>query len=204
MEDVDEGFDKVAWRNELESHRQEKDRIFAESDQSPIPVEEREEFDGLEYYAPDTDYRVTATVTVHDDPETKQFNVMHGDGETREYCHVATFSFELHDESLSLNAYRETDQEGPDEDGQYRYFAPFKDETSDEGTYSGGRYLEVYADEPLSDDQEITIDFNIVYTPFCAFNDSFACPLPPTDNWLDVPIEAGEKDYEPPETDDEE
>jgi uncharacterized protein (DUF1684 family) len=197
---TDEEFDRVAWEEELHSHRTEKDRIFAETDQSPIPEDERSAFDGLEYYDPDPQYRVTATVTTHEDAETRTFNVMHG--EAREYRHVATVSFELQDASLDLGAYRELGTDGADQDGQYRYFAPFKDETSGEETYSGGRYLEVYAEDPLSDGQEITIDFNVVYTPFCAFNDSFACPLPPVDNWLDVPIEAGEKDYQPPEDDD--
>lgn len=190
MSNADEAFDESAWRMELESHREEKDRIFSLSDQSPVPEEDREEFDGLEYYEPDPSYRVPATVTVHEEPETVELTVVNGDRE--EYLRVASFSFELGGESQSLSAYRLADGEETDQDGQYRYFAPFQDATTGKDTYDGGRYLEVYTEEPLDDEQEIVLDFNVVYVPFCAFNDAFACPLAPSENWLDVPIEAGE------------
>jgi len=41
----------------------------------------------------------------------------------------------------------------------------------------------------------VKIDFNLAYNPFCAYNDGYSCPLPPGENWLQVPIRAGEKDY---------
>jgi uncharacterized protein (DUF1684 family) len=42
------------------------------------------------------------------------------------------------------------------------------------------------------------LDFNRAYSPVCAFSDAYECPLVPTENWLDVRIEAGEK-YPPRE-----
>lgn len=33
------------------------------------------------------------------------------------------------------------------------------------------------------------------YNPYCAYSPSFSCPLPPRENWLNVTIRAGEKDY---------
>ncbi|MBW7959778.1 MAG: DUF1684 domain-containing protein [Candidatus Promineofilum sp.] len=33
------------------------------------------------------------------------------------------------------------------------------------------------------------------YYPFCAYSPYYSCPLPPRENWLTVPIRAGEKDY---------
>lgn len=33
------------------------------------------------------------------------------------------------------------------------------------------------------------------HNPFCAYNDAYSCPLPPVENWLQVPIRAGERDY---------
>jgi hypothetical protein len=190
MSNADEEFDESAWRTELESHRDEKDRIFSLSDQSPIPEADREEFDGLAYFDPDPSYRTTATVVTHEEPETVELTVVNGEMES--YHRVATFEFELHDESLSLSAFRQVDGADTDEDGQYRYFTPFQDATTGDSTYDGGRYLEVYSEEPLEDGRELVIDFNVVYVPFCAFNDAFACPLAPAENWLDVPIEAGE------------
>ncbi|HRX00242.1 MAG TPA: DUF1684 domain-containing protein [Cyclobacteriaceae bacterium] len=44
----------------------------------------------------------------------------------------------------------------------------------------------------LSDDT-FEVDFNYAYNPYCAHNPTYSCPLPPRENWLDVPIRAGEK-----------
>jgi uncharacterized protein (DUF1684 family) len=39
----------------------------------------------------------------------------------------------------------------------------------------------------------VTIDFNLAYSPFCAYSETFACPLPPEENWLETVVPAGEK-----------
>lgn len=33
------------------------------------------------------------------------------------------------------------------------------------------------------------------YNPWCAYSEFYACPFTPTENWLKVPVCAGEKDY---------
>ena len=71
------------------------------------------------------------------------------------------------------------------------FFLAFADSTSGKDTYGGGRYLNVRQDGKNS----ITIDFNLAYNPYCAYNPDFACPLPPKENVLTIAIEAGEKNY---------
>jgi uncharacterized protein (DUF1684 family) len=44
-------------------------------------------------------------------------------------------------------------------------------------------------------DGRILLDFNTAYNPFCAYSENFSCPLPPAENYLPVPIRAGEKRY---------
>jgi len=39
------------------------------------------------------------------------------------------------------------------------------------------------------------IDLNYAYNPYCAYNPDWSCPLPPAENWLKVPIRAGEKNF---------
>ena len=63
------------------------------------------------------------------------------------------------------------------------------DRTNGDTTYGAGRYL--YAD--LEADDRIVVDFNKAYTPPCAFTPFATCPLPPPENRLGIPIEAGEK-----------
>ena len=67
-------------------------------------------------------------------------------------------------------------------------FIPFKDATNGIETYGGGRYL----DAPL-ENGVLTLDFNLAYSPFCAYFEGWTCPLPPRANYLNVAIRAGEK-----------
>lgn len=176
--------DDESWATRLRENRDEKDRFFGEHRQSPIPPEDREEFEGLDYFDPDASYRVEATVTVHDDPDMVELEVTNGPP-TR-YERVVTFAFDLGGESHELDGFRA----GPEES---TVFVPFRDKTTGQETYEGGRYLELDGVEDLADGDTLALDFNLAYTPFCAYNDAFACPLAPEDNWLETAVEAGER-----------
>ncbi|WP_290810750.1 DUF1684 domain-containing protein [Halovivax sp.] len=178
------------WRRELDAKRAEKDEFFAEHPQSPIPPDEREDFSGLSYFEPDPDYRVSATVTVHDEPDVVRMGTTAG-GEMR-YRRFGTLSFAVPDAAgderdCELGGYR---QEGADEE---TLFVPFRDKTTGQQSYDGGRYMELAADRQLEPGDEIVLDFNLAYTPFCAYSETFDCPLPPEENWLEVAIPAGER-----------
>jgi uncharacterized protein (DUF1684 family) len=175
---------------DLRANREEKDDFFAEHPQSPIPPEHREAFSGMDYFDPDPDYRVAASVAVHDDPEPVPMETTAGN-EVR-YVRVVTFSFDLGDEALELHGYKQQ----PDDDEE-AVFVPFRDKTTGQESYRGGRYLELHPEDDLADGDVVTLDFNLAYTPFCAFSDTFSCPLPPEENWLDREIRAGERDWSP-------
>jgi len=70
-------------------------------------------------------------------------------------------------------------------------FVMFADRTNGNGTYGGGRFLRV----PLPAGGTTRVDFNMAYNPPCAFNDFATCPLPPGQNHLALPVQAGEKVY---------
>ncbi|WP_435067601.1 DUF1684 domain-containing protein [Haloplanus sp. C73] len=173
------------YADRIRENRAEKDRAFAEQRGSPIPPEERDDFDGLSYFDPDPDYRVTATVTVHEDPDPVEMET--SDGRTVRYLRAVTFEFELGDDTHTLCGYRQS----PDDSD---IFVPFRDKTTGQQTYRGGRYMELTPDRELSDGDSVTLDFNLAYTPFCAFSDTFSCPLPPEENWLETTVPAGERD----------
>ena len=69
----------------------------------------------------------------------------------------------------------------------------FTDETNGNQTYSAGRYV------PLTDlgDGTYLIDFNRSYNPYCAYNSSYVCPMPPAHNHLPFAVLAGERSYGP-------
>jgi uncharacterized protein (DUF1684 family) len=180
-----EDFDERAWRDRLTDHREQKDEFFAEHPQSPIPPESRGEFDGLAYYDLNLDYRVVARFSRSQSP--KMVDLKTTRGPPAEYDRVAVFGFELDDDHHTLEAYRIQ--------GEDTLFVPFADPTNGEETYHRGRYLDVDAQDAESGD-DVVLDFNLAYNPFCAYADTFSCALPPDENRLDVPVRAGEKDFE--------
>jgi uncharacterized protein (DUF1684 family) len=177
--------DPEAYEAELEANRAEKDEFFAEHPQSPIPPEDREAFDGLAYFPPDLDYRVEAEVTVYDEPET--LSLAASAGPDVEYERICRFDFDLDGAERSLQGYRRPDDES------LTVFVPFRDKTTGQQTYEDGRYLELEPESALADGDDAPIDFNLAYNPFCAYSETFACPLAPEANWLEVPITAGER-----------
>ncbi|MFC6613528.1 DUF1684 domain-containing protein [Halopenitus salinus] len=173
------------YTSRLEESRAEKDEFFAEHPQSPIPPEDRESFDGLRYFDPDPDHRVEATVRVHDDPEPVEMETTAGPNVR--YLRVMSFEFELDGETHTLSAYRQETEEDA------VLFVPFRDKTTGQETYRHGRYIELEPETEPTDGDRVVIDFNLAYNPFCAYSETFSCPLAPEENWLETEIRAGER-----------
>jgi uncharacterized protein (DUF1684 family) len=66
----------------------------------------------------------------------------------------------------------------------------FTDTTSGVTTYAANRALAL---DPPAADGTVVLDFNRAVNLPCAYTDLATCPLPPAENRLPVPIEAGEK-----------
>lgn len=76
-------------------------------------------------------------------------------------------------------------------------FVPFRDATNGTETYGAGRYLlDAAKSADLGGDRRrrtLICDFNFAYQPSCAFDPQWACPLAPPENRLDIPVPAGER-----------
>ncbi len=70
-------------------------------------------------------------------------------------------------------------------------FFLFKDPTNKTQTYQAGRMLNT----PLPASGRVDLDFNHSYNPPCTFTPYATCPLPPKENTLAFPVEAGEMRY---------
>ena len=162
-----------------------KDEFFKSNGESPIPVQDRSGFKGLSYYSVDPNLRFR--VTLHRFPVAKQIRIGTNTGEIRGALLYGYFDFQLGARACRLQVYRTEDglEQGPS------LFIPFRDETTGRETYGSGRYLDLT--ENTSGAYEL--DFNRAYNPYCAYNDTYSCPLPPAENTLAVPIRAGEKKY---------
>ncbi|MFB6171518.1 MAG: DUF1684 domain-containing protein [Haloarculaceae archaeon] len=178
-------MDTEDWRSEVEAFRRQKDQYFGEDSHSPISPAERETFDGLNYYPVDEDYRFVLPLDEHEEKERVVVGTS-ADGE-QEYVRWGEFHFEVDGERVTIQAYKS-------DPGDDRLWVPFRDETSGAETYGAGRYIDLEPDAHRVDGEWV-LDFNLAYNPTCAYSDRYECPLPPTENWLDVAIEAGEKAY---------
>jgi uncharacterized protein (DUF1684 family) len=77
-------------------------------------------------------------------------------------------------------------------------FVPFRDGTSGQDGYGGGRYLldtVKGADLGSAPDEpgRLVIDLNFAYHPSCAYDPAWACPLAPQGNWLAADVPVGER-----------
>ncbi len=165
---------------QLLEQRRAKDDFFRTSHHSPLAHDDRHGFEGLDYFAPDPDLVFNLEVEPGDGSEV-QFPT--SDDRVKTYRKAGRVSFEVDGDTAELTLY---------DTGHPGYFIPFRDKTSGDSTYGAGRYLDI---DP-NDDGTVTIDFNLAYNPSCVYSDDYSCPLPPIENWLQVPIEAGEKMYE--------
>ena len=55
-----------AWEVQIERERRGKDGFFARHWQSPIPLEDRAEFEGLDYYPPAPDHKFEIELIEHE------------------------------------------------------------------------------------------------------------------------------------------
>ena len=175
------------YQQEIEDQRINKDKLF-QSEDSPLKEADRENFKGLGYYPINAELKIKARLvpTPWDEP----FSMPSTGKRSDRYVRYGIAKFEIDGQPVQLNVYQNLDA-SPKE----KYlFIPFKDATSGNGTYGGGRYLDIkYKDNPPQD--SVLLDFNLAYNPYCVYNSNFSCPIPPKENWLSVKIEAGEKDF---------
>lgn len=172
------------WRAEIEREREQKEAYFREHPRSPIPQDH--DFAGLEHYPIDPDLRFVLPMHEHDEKEEIAVETT-AEGE-QTYVRWGEFRFSVGDEGVTLQAYRPAS-------GEDRFWVPFRDATSGSETYGAGRYIDLDPEEHRTTDGEWVLDFNTAYNPTCAYNYIYECPLTPGENWLEVAIEAGEKDY---------
>ncbi len=171
----------------IQKDRAETDAFFRSSD-GPLPPEKRATFTGLSYFPINPAYQVPARLEINTvDRDTVLELPQSHTADKRMVRRIGVLHFSLPsitDGELTLTAFVEVD--APD---MNRLFVPFTDATSNKETYGGGRYLELTRTPTGLYD----LDFNRAYHPYCLFNPSYECPVPPRENRLMVAIRAGEK-----------
>jgi len=179
--------DKTTEQTQIQQHRHEKDHYFSTNKNSPFTEKQQSQFSGLSYYPVDLEYRVQAKLQRYDAKDTIAIQTTTN---RKQYYYLwGEFQFQIHDRPETLVVYKPL--EISDNHTPY-FFVPFYDPTNGESTYGGGRYLDI----PIRNSDIYTLDFNLAYNPYCAYDHSrWSCPIPPLENRLDIPVKAGEKVY---------
>ncbi len=179
--------DRRAAALRLVTFRAGKDRLFAEHPQSAIPADARRDFPGLAYWRHDPG--LALSVSLEPDTEAPPLDLpLSTEGAPMPFSRIGWVSFNAGGAPCRLAVYWLNDYAGG-------IFIPFRDATSGSATYGGGRYLwdSAKGADLGSEDTTLTLDFNYAYHPSCTYDPRWSCPLAPQENWLTVPIEAGER-----------
>lgn len=176
------GESEEDYQERIAEERQRTERFMKASPESPF-APDSVEFTSLTYYPPNLTYRVRARLEPIKDK--KLLVLPTTTGEEEKYIRYGYATFQLGGQPQRLLVLEPFEQPAP-------LFVAFADDTSGDTTYGGGRYLNV--EKPGRTGQKtIELDFNQAYNPYCAYNGTFSCPLPPPENLLTVAVEAGEK-----------
>jgi uncharacterized protein (DUF1684 family) len=175
------GGGKDEYAEALLRARAAKDEMLRAGGDSPLPADRRAAELPLPYFAPDPAYRVPATLTP--DAGAKVVQMLTSTGQLRPTRVMGTLEFTLKGQVLKLRAFAEEGSNGA------RLFVPFTDATTGQETYGAGRYLDL----DRTSTGIYVIDFNTAYNPYCAYNPTYDCPVPPKENRLAIAIRAGEK-----------
>ena len=178
--------DTGSYARTVESERARKDAAFRarDNEDSPIPASDRAAFPGLSYYPVDPKYHVPASLAEAQFNPPVVIELQTSGDERRRMRKVGSLNFTVAGTPLTLTAFADVDARVP-----VSLFVPFGDATSGGTTYKGGRYLDL----KRTPTGFYELDFNRAYHPYCVYNPSYVCPVPPRENRLAAAIEAGER-----------
>ncbi len=165
----------------LATYRAARDDLFRTHPDSPLPAGDRSSFAGVPYWDHDPGLRFEATVEPADRLAASATSLS---GRTFDLERIGRVRLPVGD----LEVYWIEVYGGG-------IFLPFRDATSGSETYGAGRYLvdTIKGADLGGDGDRLVLDFNYAFHPSCVHDPIWVCPLAPRENWLTVPIRAGER-----------
>lgn len=172
--------------DELITERKEKDYSLQFDINSPFNRDTTITFKPLNYYEPNPDFIFKSKLIQFDVQDT--VSILGTRGETRPAILLGYLELKKDGKVHKINVYKSFSRTG-----EPYYSIWFTDKTTGDDTYGVGRYLDFELNE--NPDFIYTIDFNRAYNPYCAYSAMFTCPIPRPEDYIDMEIEAGEKNF---------
>ena len=186
--DAQSGDEDAKALAEIQKHRDDKNAEFKDADKSPLTKKERKNFKGLTYFQPDLTYRVKARFIKNEKPVL--FKMKTTTDRLPDYQKYGDVVFTLNGTEYKLEVYQSPDISKKSGYEDY-LFLPFTDETNGHESYEVGRYI----DFKIPTTEEVIIDFNKCYSPYCSYSSGYSCVRPPDANHLPMEVKVGEKKF---------
>ena len=172
----------------LTEYQRQVNNYFKDASVSPLKPKDLKNFQGLDFFEFDSIYVLKAKI--EETKESLPFKMKTTTDIPADVRKYADLFFQITDKEFELSVYENLEYEGVE--GYENYLLlPFLDETNENETYGGGRYLDLF----LNGTDSIIIDFNKAYNPKCVYDENFSCPIVPRKNFLNTRIEAGVKNF---------
>lgn len=172
-------------------YQQELNSSYKDASESPLTKRDLKNFKGLDFFPVDSTYIIIATLTPTINAPV--FEMKTTTDRRPLYKEYGVLNFTINGKEGELTVYQD---QSLDRDKKYDdyLFLPFTDHTSGNQSYGGGRYMDVFISD-ISSNNQVLLNFNNTYNPYCAYNPKYSCPITPRKNHLDVEIKAGVKAF---------
>ncbi|WP_313100802.1 DUF1684 domain-containing protein [Epilithonimonas sp.] len=169
----------------IKKFQKELNAEYLNPKKSPLRGDNLKNFKKHPFFPINLKYRMTANFIKTENPVP--FELPTSSGKFKQYQEYGKATFDLDGKPFTLTLYQSLDLMKMEKYKDY-LFLPFRDETNEKETYGGGKYMDL----KIPSGNEIVLDFNQSYQPFCAYNAfDYNCPIVPEENKLPIRIEAG-------------
>ena len=169
----------------IKKFQKELNTEYLNPKETPLRGDNLKNFKKHPFFPINLKYRVTAKFVKTENPVP--FELPTSSGKFKQYQEYGKATFELDGKSFTLTLYQSLDLMKMEKYKDH-LFLPFRDLTNEKETYGGGKYMDL----KIPAGNEIILDFNQSYQPYCAYNAfDYNCPIVPEENKLPIRIEAG-------------
>lgn len=171
-----------------EKFQKSLNKEFANKKTTPLAPDALKKFKGLDFYPVNERFIVEAELVRT--PNEEPFEMPTTTNRKPIYKKFGEIHFSFNGKKQQLDVFQDMNLITKEEYKNH-LFLPFTDLTSGVATYGGGRYI----DMEIPEGDQLILNFNLAYNPYCAYNPKYSCPIPPESNFLNVEIHAGVKNY---------
>ncbi|MGC4023511.1 MAG: DUF1684 domain-containing protein [Cyclobacteriaceae bacterium] len=171
---------------DIKKFQAELNREYRTKGESPLEPNDFSSFKEHDFFPIDLKYRVVGKLKRTNNSLFFQMKTTTSKMSTERVFGIVTFKIE--GKEFSVPVYQSQSLMQTEAYKDYLFF-PFTDLTNGDETYDGGRYIDLR----IPSGEDILIDFNKAYNPYCAYSHRYSCPIVPPENRLDAKILAGTK-----------